>query len=278
MYVSHDLLLDARDDDMPGPDYLEAGSGPLVILVHSSMAGARQWSALMAELEPRFRVRAVNLFGYGETKAWAGDRPPSLDEYARLVAAAVPDDVPSVMLVGHSLGGAVAMKAAALHLEGRVTRLVLIEPSPFSLLDVYGRQEAFYEILGISERTSRDAAGNAPEGVAERFVDYWNGPGTWAASSPGRQAAMLRSMTQLPNEWHAIFDDRTRLGEWRMRLPSETLLLSFAGSVRPSRELVEVLSDACLGWEVATIREGGHMGPLTHAHLVNPVIREFLSR
>ena len=67
------------------------------------------------------------------------------------------------------------------------------------------------------------------------------------------------------------------MGEWRDNLPSRTLLMWFAGTVRPSREVVEILSDACPQWEVATIHEGGHMGPLTHPQLVNPVIRGFLS-
>ena len=44
-------------------DYLEAGSsGPLVMLVHSSVSGARQWRRLMDDLKDQFRVRAVNLF------------------------------------------------------------------------------------------------------------------------------------------------------------------------------------------------------------------------
>ena len=32
-------------------DFVEAGAGPLVVLVHSSMAGARQWSPLIREME-----------------------------------------------------------------------------------------------------------------------------------------------------------------------------------------------------------------------------------
>lgn len=45
-------------------DFLEAGSfGPAVMLVHSSVAGARQWRRLMDDLKDDFRVRAVNLFG-----------------------------------------------------------------------------------------------------------------------------------------------------------------------------------------------------------------------
>ena len=47
------------------PDLIEAGSGPKVILVHSSVAGARQWGSLMSALsdvmaeEPRGRLERV---------------------------------------------------------------------------------------------------------------------------------------------------------------------------------------------------------------------------
>ena len=48
-------------------DFLESGAaGPVVMLVHSSVSGARQWRRLMEDLKDRFRVRAVNLFGYGK--------------------------------------------------------------------------------------------------------------------------------------------------------------------------------------------------------------------
>ena len=48
-------------------DFLEAGSGPVVMLVHSSVSGAGQWRCLMDDLKADYYVRAVNLFGYGET-------------------------------------------------------------------------------------------------------------------------------------------------------------------------------------------------------------------
>ena len=71
-------------------DYLEAGSGPVVMLVHSSVSGARQWRRLMDDLKDQFRVRAVNLFGYGKTPPWPGETTQSLDDQARLVEAALP--------------------------------------------------------------------------------------------------------------------------------------------------------------------------------------------
>jgi len=137
MTAYKDLLLDTCEPEGCDTDFLEEGSGPPVVLVHSSMAGARQWSTLMPELNTRWNVRAVNLFGYGGTRAWRGAAPPPLDDYATLIASVIPQSAPKIALVGHSLGGAVAMRAAQ-QLRGRVDRLVLIEPSLFHLLDSCG--------------------------------------------------------------------------------------------------------------------------------------------
>jgi pimeloyl-ACP methyl ester carboxylesterase len=60
------------------------------MLVHSSVSGARQWRRLMGDLKDQFRVRAVNLFGYGKTPAWPAETIQSLDDQARLVEAALP--------------------------------------------------------------------------------------------------------------------------------------------------------------------------------------------
>ena len=122
-------------------DFLEAGSGPVVMLVHSSVSGARQWRRLMDELRDEFHVRAVNLYGYGKTPPWLSDAPQTLDDQARLVETPLPRNADTVCLVGHSFGGSVAMKLAAL-LSDRVTKLVLLETNPFYLLEQQGRSLA----------------------------------------------------------------------------------------------------------------------------------------
>jgi pimeloyl-ACP methyl ester carboxylesterase len=130
-------------------DFVEAGSvGPVVMLVHSSVSGARQWRRLMEDLRDRFRVRAVNLFGYGKTPPWPAEAAQSLDDQARLVEAALPANAGEIYLVGHSFGGSVAMKAAA-RLAGRVARLVLLETNPFYLLAQSGRIDAFAEAMEL---------------------------------------------------------------------------------------------------------------------------------
>jgi pimeloyl-ACP methyl ester carboxylesterase len=259
-------------------DFIEAGAGPLVVLVHSSMAGARQWSPLMRDLESHSLVRAVNLFGYGGTPAWHDVKPPSLDDYAELVAMTVPDSAGAISLVGHSFGAAVAMQAAAHQLKGRVKRLVLFEPSLFYLLDRCARREAFDEISTLADYTNRRIADQNPRAAAEGFIDYWCGRGTWAASTPGRQSAFTQSIALLGHEWDAVMQGNMTPADWAAALPRHTMLMSSAKTRRPSRELMELLSHSRPEWEVASLWETGHMAPLTHPQFVNPIIRGFLDR
>jgi pimeloyl-ACP methyl ester carboxylesterase len=160
-------------------DTVEAGAGPVVVLVHSSVAGARQWRRLMGELEDRYHLIAVNLYGYGRTPAWTAERKQTLADQAALVQAALPEHGP-VRLIGHSFGGAVAMKAAAA-LGPRVRQLILFEPNPFRLLAQGGRAEAFAEIAGLRDVVTRAAAAGDWTTAGRRFADYWGGAGTWDA-------------------------------------------------------------------------------------------------
>jgi pimeloyl-ACP methyl ester carboxylesterase len=180
-------------------DFVEAGSvGPVVMLVHSSVSGARQWRRLMEDLRDRFRVRAVNLFGYGKTPPWPAEVTQSLDDQARLVEAALPANAGEIYLVGHSFGGSVAMKAAA-RLAGRVARLVLLETNPFYLLAQSGRIDAFAEAMELrdsSRNSGRLANGRLPQqsspitGVAQEPGGKWRWSG--APRSRRTQAEFFR--------------------------------------------------------------------------------------
>src|SRR4051794_8606958 len=123
-------------------EYSDTGSGAAVILVHSSASGLRQWWRLSETLAGSYRVIAVNLFGYGKTTPWPGVRPLSAADQAELVAAAVALATGPVALVGHSLGAAIALEAAA-RLSSRVRVLVAFEPILFGTLQAHGPQAAY---------------------------------------------------------------------------------------------------------------------------------------
>ena len=256
-------------------DVLEAGDGPLVVLLHSAVSGARQWRKLIDALAPQFHVKAVNLFGYGRTPAWESDRPQTLSDQAALVEAVIPDDAADIALVGHSLGGAVAMQTA-MRLGQRVGKLVLLEPNPFHLLREARRDAAFAEALQMRETIKSHGARGEWAAAAARFADYWGGPGTWVATPAERRATFAEALKPNFHEWDAITSDATPLSAWAARLPAKTLVVFDPATVRPIREIVELLRGAT-PWRFETIAEGGHMAPLTHPALVNPIVERFLA-
>jgi pimeloyl-ACP methyl ester carboxylesterase len=257
-------------------DFLEAGSShPVVMLVHSSVSGARQWRRLMDELKDQFRVRAVNLFGYGKTPAWPGEKAQSMDDQARLVETALPANADEVYLVGHSFGATVAMKVAA-RLGRRVSKLVLLEANPFTLLAQAGLVEAFAEAVELRQCIQRFGALGEWALAAEKFADYWAGPGTWRDMSPERRDAFAQALKPNVFEWDAIMSEITSVEEWAAQLPRATLLVYDPETVLATREIAAILRRSCRAWTYQEVPGAGHMAPLTRPELINPLVSSFL--
>lgn len=257
-------------------DYLEAGTGPLVVLVHSSVASARQWRKLIEVLKDSRHVKAVQLFGYGTTPEWTQSRKQTLDDQAKLVDAVIGTSVDQVDIVGHSFGGAVAMKAAC-RLGSRVRRLVLLEPNPFDLLRQAGRAQAYREIQLLRDTIKAYGAADDWMPAAERFAEYWGGAGTWAAMDDQRRFTFATALKPNFHEWDAIMDEMTTLHEWSELVPRATTVVYDPNTVRPIREIIELLKHGT-PWDVRSIPQGGHMAPLTHPEIVNPIIIDALHR
>ena len=262
-------------DQMPVVDIVEAGTGPVVVLVHSSVAGGRQWRRLMSDLEGRFHLIAVNLFGYGRTPAWTSQRSQTLEDQVGLVEAVLADNDDRLCLAGHSFGGSVAMKAAG-KLGKRVDKLILLEPNPFYLLDHHGRSEAFAESMDLRNWIKQNGASGDWTAAAERFADYWGDAGTWASMPEERRATFTEALKPNFHEWDAVMDEATTLDEWASALPNETLVVSAQHTVRPIREIVELMREGCPTWRFEEITDGGHMAPLTRPDLINPIVSSFL--
>lgn len=116
--------------------YVEAGSGPLVVLLHGFPEFWWSWRHQIPVLaEAGFRVVAVDMRGYGQS-----DAPPSWRDYRMEALAA---DVAGLItalgeerafVVGHDWGAAVAWMVATLHPE-RVQRLAILNvPHPETML------------------------------------------------------------------------------------------------------------------------------------------------
>lgn len=256
-------------------DYAEQGQGEPVVLIHSSVSGNRQWKALGEALADRYRVLAINLFGYGETTPWPANTSQSLYAQASLVLALLESTGGGAAhLVGHSFGASVALKAALL-LGPRVKTLSLLEPNPFPLLKQQGRLDAFLEARALRDHVKCFGSLGEWEKVAERFADYWIGEGAWAGMPEKRKAAFAASLPPNYYEWDAIMTEETTLEGWKS-VAAPTLVVSDPRTRRPIREIVEIFAAACPHWSFKPLAHAGHMAPLTHPERVNPLIRQFL--
>ncbi len=120
--------------------YLEAGSGPLIVLVHGFTGSKENWLPLMRELAKTNRVIAPDLPGWGESERQASADYGPIAQAERLADfIAMLKDRP-VLLVGHSMGGQIAGLLLARHPDV-AQRLVLMSSAGvrFSGND-FGRQ------------------------------------------------------------------------------------------------------------------------------------------
>jgi pimeloyl-ACP methyl ester carboxylesterase len=255
-------------------EYSDAGEGPAVVLVHCSVSGLRQWRSLTEALSARYGVRALNLYGYGETTPWPAGETQTLAAQARLVVAVCEGLGEPVSLVGHSFGGTVALKAATL-LGPRVGSMVLIEPNPVYLLAQAGRDEEFAEVRALRDHVKHFASLGDWRAVAERFADYWVGDGAWNAMPEPRRAAFAGLLPPNLHEWDAAMEEQTT-AEHLSALACRTLVITDPATRRPIRAIAEILAQACPAWTFRDIPAGGHMAPMTRPDLVNPIVREFL--
>ncbi len=106
------------------------GSGPLIVLVHGITGSSAQWIPVMDVLRDRYTLFAPDLLGHGQSAKPRGDY--SLGAYASGIRdLLIGLDMDRATVVGHSLGGGIAMQLAYQYPE-RCGRLVLMSSGGIS--------------------------------------------------------------------------------------------------------------------------------------------------
>jgi len=104
--------------------YRQGGSGPVLLLLHGITNSSATWEGVAPALTEHFTVIAPDLLGHGESATPRGDY--SLGAHAagvRDLLSAL--EIEQATVVGHSLGGGIAMQFAYQFPE-RCERLVLV--------------------------------------------------------------------------------------------------------------------------------------------------------
>lgn len=260
-------------------EWLSAGEGELVVMLHSSMSSKIQWAALMEELKQTHHVVAVDFYGYGDAPAVSDEKAGhfTLDDELALVEGALAHQGGGERpfhLVGHSYGGAVAMHLA-LAMPERVRSLSLYEPMANHVLRE--TDDALYEKQKTLMGTviAEIHRGNLTLG-ASMFVDFFSGEGLFSMLPAEVQETLAGCVKKIPLDYFATAHKTLRLARYR-ELHAPTCLM--AGRRSPdlsfeiSRALAEVIPDVAYH-----LVDAGHMAPLTHGPRVNPLIAAHVRR
>lgn len=201
-------------------NYLEAGAGPPVVLVHGSGPGVTayaNWRLTMPGLAPHFRVLAPDMAGFGfsdkpggvaDLAAWVGQLTGFLDALG----------IERASVVGNSFGGSIGIRLAVDHPD-RVDRLVLMGATGISfpitegLDQVWGYQPSFENMRRILDyfAYSRELVNDELAEVRYR-----------AALAPGVQEAFSALFPAPRQRWvEAITTPEEKI----RAIPHETLII-----------------------------------------------------
>jgi len=248
---------------------------PPVVLLHGITGHARVWDHLAERLAPRHRVLVLDQRGHG-------DSDPAPDDDYRVGTMA--DDVAAFVgslrldrftLLGHSMGGRIAIKYAADH-AARLERLVIVDIGPD--INLAGLQRV------------RDMMANAPERIEseEWAVEYIR------RANPLQDVDMLRErvrhgLRRAPDgelTWKYAKGLRDMMREGRRdavdlweplpRIPCPTLIVRGAESDLPAAEAAKQMAERLPDGRVVEIAGAGHTVPADRPEEFVRQIRAFL--
>lgn len=185
-------------------NYLEAGSGPPVVLIHGSGPGVTayaNWRLVIPALAGRFRVLAPDMAGFGFS-----ERPEKADYGVDLWTEQVVGlldalGIQQASVVGNSFGGAIAMRLAARYPD-RVAKLVLMGsmgidfPITEGLDRVWGYEPSFENMRGVLDVFAHDRS-LVPDELAEVRFRASTQPGfqeSYAAMFPAPRQRWVDAM------------------------------------------------------------------------------------
>ena len=202
--------------------YLEAGAGAPLLLLHGHEQSATSWRWVIPALARTHRVLALSLPGHGDTAPTVGDSVSGSDQ-ARFVAAFLDtlDIDPPLDLVGHSAGGVIALRLALADPE-RIRSLTLVDSAGLGLevhpLLVLVTLPVIGELAIMISRLPGGDWGRTSMSTAMLFAQPWRAPAEFIteqhalARRPGQleaSTAMARALFG-PNGQRQILLDRLR--------------------------------------------------------------------
>ena len=242
-----------------------------VVFLHGIGGGKAQWSAQLDLLADHcWRAMAWDMPGYGESvpPAPAFSFEALADSLVRLLDSL---DIDRAILVGHSMGGMVALEAHALAPE-RIAGLVLACTSA-----AFGKPDGSWQRQFIADRVAPLDAGLGMSAVAARQVPNMMHT---AAPESAREAA-IRIMSAVPEATYRAALQALSRFDRRDVLPLiavPTLVLAAADDGQAPSAVMEKMASRIDGAEFEVLAGCGHLANLEQPAAFGRAVLEFLER
>jgi len=238
------------------PHHIERGQGPAVIFLHGIGGDAVSWLPELDALSGRCRAIAWDMPGYGGSPAL-----PAMD--FRALAGALKNllgklGVERAHIVGHSIGGMVALEFAA-HFPGSVASLVLYATSP-----AFGRADGDWQRDFLEARLAPLDAGKRMAELAPAIVNSLVGDNPDAQGIARATAAMARvpeAAYRAAMQCLVTFDRRDVLAG----ITAPTLVLTGEKDDNAPAAIMERMAEKIPGARFQVIPGAGHL-----AHFERP--------
>ena len=263
--------------------YTEAGNGNKTLLfVHGLSSNLDSWKKNLEGLKENYHCIAIDLPGYGKSSRSKTDY--SLSEYAGILKDFIDEkELEDVVLVGHSMGGQIAIHSVLAYPES-FEELVLIAPAG---IETFTAQEA---AVMKSAYTPAMVVNTSDDQVLANYkLNFYSFPEDAQPMVDDRIA--MKSAEDFPeyaevvvNNIHAMLDEPVIDKIQNIKIP---VLMIFGKNdmlipnkyFHPSEsieKLVEVSKEKFQDLEVKEIDEAGHFVNFEQAEQVNKEISDFL--
>ncbi|MBV9311519.1 MAG: alpha/beta hydrolase [Solirubrobacterales bacterium] len=239
---------------------VERGDGTPVVFLHSGVGSAGEWRGVFSLWPEGYRLVAIEAYRDGTGPGTPGRR--SLDDYADQVYGVAEHVGGSVRLVGFSWGGATALRVAAAAPE-LVDSLAVIEPEAYALLHTEDA-DAYAQICGLRDRWRVHVRAGRWYEAFEEFIDYYNGPGSFARWPPQRREDFLALQQGRGDLWDVLFDDRLLDVAMLATVTAPTHVIEGSQTLAVDHAICEIVRLHVSHARHSLIEGAGHMMPLTH--------------
>jgi pimeloyl-ACP methyl ester carboxylesterase len=178
------------------------GNGAPVVFLHSGVGSAGEWRQVFNLWPDAHRLVAVDAFGDGDGPGRPGCR--TVDDFADQILGVAEYVAEAVHLVGFSWGGVTALQVGVTA-PGVLASLTVIEPEAYGLLTP-ADGPAYLTISALRDRCRDHVRADRWYEAYQEFVDFYNGPGSFAGWPATRRARFLDDQRKRGDMWDVLFE------------------------------------------------------------------------